>query len=189
LDEIPVNFSYQPNTRELKVRVSSMTVLLVLSPQSQVLTPRGPESWRNAGWQPLSAANVSIEQVEISSENRYATAHLNIRPTKAAIWHLDTRTPSLSMADTVACAGSLTQALLYQIDQVERNAVGNFWMRRAALAFDEPRPIPDGNADIFVHILRTTVLAHGARTWRTARVRVTGSFGLNIDADVAYELH
>jgi hypothetical protein len=187
LEKIPVRVQFRAGVRELEVKVSSMTVNLVLSQQSEAL-PSSTLDWREAGWQSLSDARISLRKVEISTENKHATANLIIQPTEAMVWRLDSRVPSLSTADTIASMGSLAQALLYRMDHVERDRVGNFWMRRVTINFDEPRPIRDGKTNISVRIVRTTMLNHQERIWRTARVHASGAYGVDIEADVAYEL-
>ncbi|MBZ9644982.1 AvrD family protein [Streptomyces sp. PSKA30] len=74
--------------------------------------------------------------------------------------------PSLSGIDGTIIAGQLAQALLYQLDGLERGAAGNLWMRRVAFRLPTPRqPVTDP----FLCRLSATknrVVAKGDNRWR-----------------------
>lgn len=188
LTGISVHATRQPGTPHFEIHIGSMAVNLSLSSFPNAFSTDLTSLQFSAGWQPLSDARIELANVVISVSDRFASANIAILARSEAVWKLDSRAPRLSVADTVASAAALTQALLYSLDGVERSEVGNFWMKRASLRFSESHSIQSANQTIDVEVNRTRLLSLHGKSWRTARVHVSTPFGADIDADVAYEL-
>ncbi|WP_235493523.1 AvrD family protein [Leifsonia sp. Leaf336] len=139
-------------------------------------------------WQPTSTARLRLEDVQVDAGAGSARATVRVVAWEESLWHIDAHAPLLSAADAIAAAGAITEAAVFHRAGVQRDAVGNFWMRRAHIDFDAAS-VRRSSALLSVETVHSHVFERGASRWHSARVRVESGFGFRIRADVAFEEH
>lgn len=96
-------------------------------------------------------------------------------------------TPHLSSIDVVRVTGQLSQALLYSLDKVSRNNVGNFTLRNLELKAWNKLVEDSSRLKASVSIIETKILNLRWKRFRTAKIE-SNVEGFDIVANVAYEL-
>lgn len=169
----------------LSFRVGGMRVTVSMA---GIRKPRQPEEtpdWMT-GWHTTSTARIQLKDVEVDVDAGSARATVTAVALEPTGWAIDSNAPSLSVADSIAAAGAITEVALFQRANVQRDAVGNFWMRRAHIEYSHPYELRS-HGGISVSTVRSHVFRRDESRWHSARVRVECELGFHVDADVAFE--
>ncbi len=94
--------------------------------------------------------------------------------------------PSISMIDSIILGGQLSQALLYNIDQVEREDTGTLWMRKVTMENENPSK---QNKEFVAetHITNAKIINMRGSLWRKADI-YSNFNGIICNYSLAYEL-
>jgi hypothetical protein len=147
----------------------------------------GLPAWMTA-WHTASTALVRLEDVEVDREAGSGRATARVVAREESPWRIDAHAPDVSAADAIAAAGAITEAAIFEQAGVRRDAVGNFWMRRAQIEFDRSTA-RHATARLSVDTVHSHVFERGSSRWHSSRVRVESELGFRIRADVAFEEH
>lgn len=150
--------------------------------------PRGSDEtpgWMKS-WHTTSTGVLRLDDIEIDIDAGVARATATKMEQRPSRWSIDSNAGGVSAADAIAAAGAMTEATLFQRAKVQRDDVGNFWMRRAHIDFVHSSP-QRPNGPISVETVRSHVFPRGQSRWHSARVHVVSELGFRIAADVAFE--
>ncbi len=94
--------------------------------------------------------------------------------------------PSISMIDSIILSGQISQALLYNIDQVEREDTGTLWMRKVTMEnTNHSRQNEEFVAE--THITNGKIINMKGNLWRKAEI-YSNFNGIICNYSLAYEL-
>jgi hypothetical protein len=95
--------------------------------------------------------------------------------------------PSLTMVDGLLVMAQLAQALLYEIDVVDRDRSNTMWLRNLRMEVAGPRQPLSGPCRAWAEINDSKVLTLRGRSWR--KVDVAGRLaGISVSGSIAHEL-
>jgi hypothetical protein len=166
-------------------RLGEMRVSVGMAHHREQRQPRETPDWMTS-WHTTSTGVLQLEEVDVDVDSGSARATARWRALEPSRWGIDSNPRGPAIADSIAAAGAITEAALFQRANIERDAVGNFWMRRAHIEYLHAVERRSEGA-ISVSTVRSHVFNRGQSRWHSARVRVESEFGFSIDADVAFE--
>jgi len=130
-----------------------------------------------------------IHDVDVDIKNMAARARISILNVKeeavtegqcAAYW------PCLTPIDCMISIAQLAQALLYKLDDIQRDSTNNLWMRDINMYCRRPISSMQG-FQASTEIVKTKQIKNDGKTWRIARMR--GDFnGIEVEYSVAHVL-
>ncbi|HEX6359921.1 AvrD family protein [Actinophytocola sp.] len=95
--------------------------------------------------------------------------------------------PSLTMVDGLLVMAQLAQALLYEIDVVDRNRTNTMWLRNLRMEVEEPHQPLSVPCRAWAELSDNKLLSLRGRSWR--KVDVTGHLaGISVSGSIAHEL-
>jgi hypothetical protein len=172
---------------EHEVSVGPFTVIIRLARHAGRAPTRDMPAGEDA-WARLSTSLVRLHDLVIDPESQRLNAQDRATLPEENGWSLDSRHPDLSIADSIAIGGALAQALLYRLEGIGREEVGNFWLRRATITLAEPRPRTADSESWSVHAERRRLVSVSQQVFRSARVSITSSRETHMVSDVAFSL-
>jgi hypothetical protein len=126
----------------------------------------------------------SIEHLDIESGVLVCRHHLIPQPTAAeglesAYW------PAPTLVDCLVLAGQMAQVLIYESDEVDRDATSTLWMRRASFTATSPAERTKSTTAKMAVIDHRTMHREG-RTVNSVRVTMPSLFGVSVEASLGY---
>lgn len=189
LQDIPIHANCSGAESLLyRVAVAGFTVTLHLARHAKRASSSINPTAQGDTWARLSTGDVHLHDLVVDPANELLNARAHISTLRRNGWSLDSRYPDLSVADSMAIGGALSQVLLYRLEGLTRDQAGDFWLRRATISFSEPRTTAAESQSWHVHVERRTHVAVSRHVFSSARLSLSNSDESHMLTDVAFSL-
>lgn len=196
LDDVPIDARIVSVEEEgnrantcLVQRIGGMTVTLnVVHEPGRRQTPEavldtwsvGPMTELFRSTEHLTAIeHLSVEDATLICRHRVVPQAPKGEGLESAYW------PMATLVDCMVLAGQMAQVLIYQTDQVDRDATNTIWMRRVSFSATSPAERTESTTAKMAIAERRTMTRQD-RTINSIRVSSPSLFGFSVEASLAY---